>query len=188
MKLKNFQNTDFDRGTSKGVEIAWILCQALLFSTSLPGSGWRRKLLALFGAQVGQGVVIKPNVRIKFPWRLTLGADCWIGEDVWIDNLAWVSIGSNACVSQGAYLCTGSHDWSRSTFDLITKPIVISDQAWVGAFCKVAPGVTVATGSVCTMGSVVTKSTGEWEVWAGFPCKKLKERTYYPQGSSVGVI
>lgn len=179
MKLKNFQNTKFDRGAAKGLEIAWMICQSVLFSTSLPGSGWRRKLLALFGAQVGKGIVIKPNVRIKFPWKLALGDDCWIGENVWIDNLDWVSIGDNTCVSQGVYLCTGSHDWSKPTFDLITKPIVIGEQAWVGAFCKVAPGVTVASGSVCAMGSVVTKSTGEWEIWAGSPFQKLKDRPRY---------
>lgn len=175
MKLKSFQNPEFDRGASKSLELVWMICQSI-FSSSLPGSGWRCKLLALFGARVGLGVVIKPNVRIKFPWKLTLGDDCWIGENVWIDNLDWVSIGSNSCVSQGVYLCTGSHDWSKSTFDLITKPIVIEEQAWVGAFCKVAPGVTVASGSVCAMGSVMTKSTGEWEIWAGSPSRKIKDR------------
>jgi putative colanic acid biosynthesis acetyltransferase WcaF len=178
MKLKSFQNSEFDRGASRWRELVWVLCQALLFSTSVPGSGWRCKLLALFGARVGRGVVIKSGVRIKFPWRLTLGDDCWIGENVWIDNLDWVSMGSNSCVSQGVYLCTGSHDWSKSTFDLITKPIMIGEQVWVGAFCRVAPGVTVASGSVCAMGSVVTKSTGEWEVWAGNPFQRIKDRQH----------
>lgn len=176
MKLKNFQNPKFDRGASRQLELIWMICQTLLFSSFLPGSGWRVRLLALFGARVGNRVVIKPGVRVKFPWKLTLGDDCWIGENVWIDNLDSVSIGSNSCLSQGVYLCTGSHDWSKSTFDLITKPIVVEEQAWIGAFCKVAPGVTVASGSVCSMGSVVTKSTQEWEIWSGNPCRKLKDR------------
>ena len=176
MNLRSFDNSSFNRGAFAIKRTLWFVMHAILFSSSLPGSGWRVKLLVLFGAQVGNGVVIKPGVCIKFPWKLTLGNDCWIGENVWIDNLDGVSIGSNSCVSQGVYLCTGSHDWSKSTFDLITKPIVIGEQAWVGAFCRVAPGVTVASGSVCAMGSVVTKSTGEWEIWAGNPCQKLKDR------------
>lgn len=176
MKLKNFQNTEFDRGASKIRELFWMICQELFSSSFFPGSALRARLLSMFGAKVGRGVVIKPGVRIKFPWRLVLGDYCWIGENVWIDNLTWVTVGSNSCMSQGVYLCTGSHDWSKSTFDLITKPIVIGDQAWVGAFCKVAPGVTVANGSVCSIGSVVTKSTGEWEIWAGNPCIKIKNR------------
>lgn len=176
MRLRSFQNPEFDRGASRWRELSWMCLQSCLFSSFLPGSGWRVKLLSSFGAKVGKGVVIKPGVRIKFPWKLILGDDCWIGENVWIDNLDWVTIGSNSCLSQGVYLCTGSHDWSKSTFDLITKPILIGEQAWVGAFCKIAPGVTVASGSVCAMGSVVAKSTGEWEIWTGNPCRKLKDR------------
>lgn len=176
MNLRSFDNRSFNRGASAVRQFLWFVMGTILFSSSLPGSKWRCKMLALFGAQVGHGVVIKPGVRIKFPWKLILGADCWIGEDVWIDNLDLVSIGSNSCVSQGVYLCTGSHNWSKSTFDLITNSIVIGEQAWVGAFCRVAPGVTVSSGSVCAMGSVVTKSTGEWEIWAGNPCKKVKDR------------
>lgn len=176
MKLESFQNDRFDRGASRLQELLWVICQAMFFSSFLPGSTWRSVLLSIFGAKVGRRVVIKPGVRVKFPWRLILGNDCWIGENVWIDNLDWVTVGSNSCVSQGSYLCTGSHDSFKPTFDLISKPIFIDDQVWVGAFCKVAPGVTLARGSMFRMGSVITKSTGEWEIWGGNPCKKVKNR------------
>src|SRR5215831_12221797 len=95
----------------------WIVCAAwflvglpLLRCSVLPSSGLRRWLLRLFGAEIGEGAVIKPGVRVKYPWLLRIGRHCWIGEDCWIDNLAQVSLGSNVCLSQGAYLCTGSHD------------------------------------------------------------------------------
>ncbi|MBA4316357.1 MAG: colanic acid biosynthesis acetyltransferase WcaF [Alcaligenaceae bacterium] len=176
MKLKSFRNQEFDRGVSKLVELAWVVSQSVLFDSFLPGSWWRAKLLTWFGARVGRGVVIKPGVRIKFPWKLTIGDDCWIGEGVWIDNLDFVVLFEDTCISQGVYLCTGSHDWSKESFDLITKPIVIGPCAWVGAFCKVAPGVQIAFGSVCVMGSVVTRSTGEWEIWGGHPFEKIKSR------------
>lgn len=176
MNLESFNNTSFDRGASTVKQVFWLVVNETLLSSSLPGSAWRCWLLRVFGARIGRSVVIKSRVRIKFPWKLIVGNYSWIGENVWIDNLEWVKIGSNSCVSQGAYLCTGSHDWSKSSFNLIAKPIVIGEQAWVSAFCKVAPGVTIASGSVCVMGSVVTKSTREWEIWGGNPFGKLRDR------------
>lgn len=86
-------------------------------------SGVKVALLQAFGAKVGQRVRIKPGVRVKFPWRLTVGDHVWIGEDTWIDNLDEVTIESNVCISQGVYLCTGNHDWGHPHFALRTGPI-----------------------------------------------------------------
>jgi putative colanic acid biosynthesis acetyltransferase WcaF len=82
MRLDLFQNTKFDRGASRWTEATWIAVQAFLFSSWFPGSGWLVRLLRTFGAQVGRGVVIKPHVTVKFPWRLVLGDYVWIGERV----------------------------------------------------------------------------------------------------------
>lgn len=123
----------------------------------------------MFGARVGTGVVIKPHVRVKFPWRLSVGDHSWIGEGVWIDNLDEVSIGSHCCISQGAYLCTGNHRWDRGSFNLETTPIRIEDQSWVGAGACIGPGVTIAEGSVVTLGSRVVESTTAWSVNSGNP-------------------
>ena len=122
MRLDLYRNPHFPRGATRLTELVWIVLSGLLVASWLPGSGWRTFLLRLFGARIGQGVVIKPHVSIKFPWRLIVGNHVWIGERVWIDNLAEVAIGSNSCISQGAYLCTGSHDWSDSRFGLVTRP------------------------------------------------------------------
>lgn len=152
MRLDDYSNPDFDRGRSRLVEVLWIVCAGMLFSTWLPGSGWRRGLLKLFGASIGHGVVIKPRVRVKFPWKLVIGDFSWVGESVWIDNLDRVVIGSNCCISQGAYLCTGSHRWDKERFDLVTKPIQIDEQCWVGAMAHLAPGTHLQEGVVLTMG------------------------------------
>lgn len=152
-RLDLFENLHFDRGASKLTELMWIIVQAILFNSWLPGSGWRVFLLRAFGAQIGQGVVFKPYARVKFPWRLTVGDYAWIGEFVWIDNLARVTIRDHACISQGAYLCTGSHDWSDTRFALITRPIEIGQGAWVGARCNIAPGTIIEDGTILTMGA-----------------------------------
>ena len=134
MRLDKFKNPEFDRGASRFTEMLWIVLQGFLFSSWLPGSAWRRTLLRMFGARIGKGVVIKPRVNVKFPWRLVIGDFVWIGEQVWIDNLEMVTVGSHSCLSQGVYLCTGSHNWADPSFGLITQPIKIGEGCWVGAF------------------------------------------------------
>ena len=132
---------------------------------------------AFWGRKIGKGVRIKPGVRVKFPWRLSVGEHTWLGEDVWIDNLAEVEIGAHCCISQGAYLCTGSHDWSSDTFDLITKPIVIRDHAWIAARSTVAPGVTIGEGAVLGLGSMASGDLEPWSVYSECPAAAIKQRT-----------
>ena len=133
--------------------------------------------MRLFGARIGNGVDIKPRVRIKFPWKLTVGDDSWIGEGVWIDNLADVKIGSHCCISQAAYLCTGSHDWSKPGFDLITASIDIKDGSWICARSIVGPGVATGEGSVLALGSVATRDLAPWSVYSGVPAVRIKTRS-----------
>lgn len=159
----------------------WFFLGApLVRSWLLPFSPLKVGLLRLFGASVGRGVRIKPGVKVKFPWRLIVGDHSWLGEDLWIDNLAEVRIGSHCCLSQGVYLCTGSHDWSSDTFDLMTGPIVLEDHAWLGAKSIVAPGVTVGEGAVLSLGSVATGRLEPWKVYRGTPAVPTKERSVSP--------
>jgi putative colanic acid biosynthesis acetyltransferase WcaF len=158
------------------IEAIWILVSAALVASWLPGGAHRRALLRLFGAKIGRGVIIKPGVRIKFPWRLEIGDDSWLGEEVWIDNLDSVRIGANCCISQGAYICTGSHDWSSETFDLVAKSVQIKDGAWIAARATVGPGVVVGQGAVLALGSVATQPLRDWSVYRGSPAVFLKQR------------
>lgn len=171
----------FTRGRPAIVELLWIVIQALFVSSALPGSAHRRFLLRLFGASIGARVVLKPGIRVKFPWRLTIGDNSWIGEHAWIDNLAQVSIAANCCVSQGAYLCTGSHDWTRPGFDLITGPIALEPGAWVAARACVGPNVTIGRGAVLGLGSTATRDLNPWTVYAGIPAAAVRTRTITPQ-------
>jgi putative colanic acid biosynthesis acetyltransferase WcaF len=132
--------------------------------------------LRIFGAKIGLGVVIKPSVRVKYPWRLEIGDYCWIGEEAWIDNLEAVRIEANVCVSQGVYLCTGNHDWTDPFFRLITAPILICEGAWIGAKAILCPGVQVGAGAVAAAGSVVTKSMDAYTIYAGNPARAIQRR------------
>ena len=177
--LSTFDNSWYSPGRGRITTALWFFFGLPLIRSSInPSSSLRRFLLRLFGARVGPGVVIKPGVRVKYPWRLTVGADSWIGEDCWIDNLEQVTIGSNACLSQGAYLCTGNHDWSDSAFGLMTKPITIGDGAWIGAMSVIGPGVVLGQCAVALVGSVVTSSIPAFEMHAGAPARLTRTRKF----------
>lgn len=165
MKLASFTSRDFDRGASRLREAAWLIVSGLLVESWLPGSGWRCGLLRRFGATIGARVTIKPRVRVKFPWRLHVADDVWIGEAVWIDNLAPVTIDHDVCISQGAYLCTGSHDWTSPTFDLIVRPIEVANHAWIGAMARLAPGTRVGEGAVVSMGAMVSGDLDPYRIY-----------------------
>jgi putative colanic acid biosynthesis acetyltransferase WcaF len=182
MQLDIYENSKFDRGASRIKEILWLFCGGLLVTSWIPGSAWRINLLRLFGAQIGRGVVIKQKFRVTFPWRMVVGDYCWIGEGVWFDNLSEIRLGSHVCISQGAYLCTGSHDWSKQGFDLIVKPINIESQSWISAMSKVGPGVTIGEGVVLMLGSVATQTLLPWSVYGGNPATEIKKRSISNQG------
>ena len=126
VNLETFSTYNFNKGANKLKIVIWYFVNALFVRASWnPFMGIKVFFLKLFGAKIGKGLVIKNNVNIKFPWKLTLGNDVWLGENAWIDNLDEVIIGNNVCISQGALLLTGNHDYTLSTFDYRNAPIII---------------------------------------------------------------
>ncbi len=157
--------------------ILWMTTGQLLLNMHFPfPSAVKRGILRLFGAQIGTGVVIKPCVNIKYPWFLKVGDYSWIGEKVWIDNLTYVTIGSNCCVSQGAYLLTGNHNFTKKTFDLLIKPVTLKEGVWIGAKAVVGPGVTCHSHAVLTVNSFASKDLDEFGIYQGNPANKIKTR------------
>jgi putative colanic acid biosynthesis acetyltransferase WcaF len=177
VRLSAFHNEWYKPGRPLLVQAAWFFAGLLILrSPLLPSSALRRVLLRMFGARLGKRTVIKPGVRVKYPWLLEIGDDCWIGEDCWVDNLAPVRLGSDVCISQGAYLCTGNHDWSDPAFGLIVRPIEIGNGAWVGAKAVLGPGATVGECAVVAVGSVVTGHVPAFEIHGGNPARFLRRR------------
>ncbi|NJM99042.1 MAG: colanic acid biosynthesis acetyltransferase WcaF [Phormidesmis sp. RL_2_1] len=173
--------SSYNAGASFLAQLLWFyIGSPLLMAYWLPFSGLKVRILRLFGAAIGAGVRIKPGVRVKFPWRLSVGDSCWLGENVWIDNLAPVVLDHNVCLSQGVYLCTGNHDWSKPTFDLRTGAIRIEHSAWIGAKAVVGPKVTVGEGAVLSLGSVASASLACWTIYAGNPAQPIKKRHISP--------
>lgn len=177
--LSLFENNHFDKGAGKVKWFLWLLVSFLLLKPSwIPIMGIKIFILKLFGATIGKGLVIKPSVNIKFPWKLAIGDDVWIGENVWIDNLDEVIIGNDVCISQGALLLTGNHDYTIPTFDYKNAPITLEDGVWIGAKSVVCPGVVCKSHSILAVGSTATKNLEPYTIYQGNPAKEVRKRIF----------
>jgi putative colanic acid biosynthesis acetyltransferase WcaF len=174
--LSKFSNNWYKPGAGIVKRALWYWVNLVFFKSAFPFYGVKKALLKLFGAKVGTGFVIKPFVNIKYPWNLIIENNVWIGEEVWIDNLALVTLKSNSCVSQGALLLCGNHNYKKTTFDLIVGEIILEEGAWAGAKSIVCGGVTVGSHSVLTAGSTATQSIEEYFIYQGNPAVKVKPR------------
>ena len=150
-----------------------------VFARPLPrsiGSGWKRFLLRLFGAKIASAAIVYSTAKVYYPPNLVMGRYACLASDVDCYNVAPIYIGANTTISQGAYLCTASHDITDPLNPLITAPITIEDQAWVAAGAFVGMGVTVGQGAVVGARAAVFKSVEPWTVVGGNPAKFIKKR------------
>ncbi|PRY88362.1 WcaF family extracellular polysaccharide biosynthesis acetyltransferase [Mongoliibacter ruber] len=176
ISLIKFDNSFYKPG-SKVKILLWYLVNMFFFKSSfIFPSKFKTRILRIFGASVGKNVLIKPNVNIKYPWFLEIGDNVWIGEQVWIDNLAMVSISDNVCISQGAMLLCGNHNYKKETFDLIIGEILLEEGVWIGAKAVVCPGVKCFSHSILTVGSVATTNLNPYSIYQGNPALKIRER------------
>jgi putative colanic acid biosynthesis acetyltransferase WcaF len=157
----------------------WLAVQATVFRWSpRPCHGFRARLLRLFGAEIPEPgkVVVFPTARITFPWRLALEPRAMVGPAVTLYNLAPIRLRRGANLSQNCHLCAGTHDFTRWSMPLVTRPITVGENAWLGADVFVGPGVTI--GELCVVGarSVVVRDLPPRTVCVGHPCRPIKPR------------
>jgi putative colanic acid biosynthesis acetyltransferase WcaF len=156
--------------------ILWALIKPLFRFSPRICFGWRRFLLRLFGARVGQAVHIYSSANIYLPWNLEIDDWSSIGEWALIYNLGPVRIGSNVTISQRAHLCAGTHDYRDPALPLLKPPILIGNQAWICADAFVGPGVTVGEGAVVGARAVAVRDVEAWAIVAGNPARVVNRR------------
>ena len=177
VNLGQYDNRGYTPGAGLLRRTLWYCVNAIVFHTWLiPVSVLKKRLLVAFGANIGTGFVIKPRVNIKYPWHLTVADHVWLGEGVWIDNLAPVSLGSNVCLSQDAYLLTGNHDYKDEAFGLVVAEIAIESGVWIAARSVVCPGVRVGEHAIVAVGSVLVKDAEPFGIYQGNPAKLVRKR------------
>jgi len=176
VQLNTYNNDHFNPGAGRLKRACWHVVNAIFFNSFFHFYGLKVFLLKLFGAEVGVNVLIKPYVNIKYPWNLIIGNHVWIGENVWIDSLEKVQIGNDVCLSQGALLLCGNHDYKKSTFDLITGTIILEDGVWIGAKSIVCGGVICHSHSVLSVNSVAARNLDAYTIYKGNPAAPIKER------------
>ena len=175
MQLEGYTTGAFERGAPRWKEALWVAVKCAFFQTSWPWpSALRVALLRAFGATIGQDVTIRAQVNVTFPWRLTVGDHVWFGEEVVVLSLAPVTIESHVCLSQKAFLCTGSHEFRSEMFELIVKPITVRERSWVAAQVFIAPGVEIGPGSMVAAGSIVLENVPPKSLVRGNPAVVMK--------------
>jgi len=178
-RLDKFQLPENFRGRSAFVVQLWWLVQDTIFAWSPQFLyAWRRFLLRLFGASIGLDVLIRPTVRVTFPWKLSVGDYSWIGDHVELYTLGEINIGAHCVISQRSYLCTGSHDYSKPGFDIFARPIHIADQVWLAGDVFIAPGVTIGEGTLVGLRSTVFSDLPAGMICFGNPAEPIKPRPH----------
>ncbi|MBV9997022.1 MAG: hypothetical protein JO127_17605 [Caulobacteraceae bacterium] len=157
--------------------LVWSLAWASLGTwTPAPLHGWRRLLVRLFGGKIAPTAHIYGGVRIWYPPNLSMAAHACLAAGVDCYCMDEISLGEHALVSQGAFLCAGTHDITDPEFPLITAPIRIGAEAWIAAEAFVGPGVTVGEGAVLAARAVSVRDLEPWTVYAGNPARPVKQR------------
>jgi putative colanic acid biosynthesis acetyltransferase WcaF len=177
VNLSKFDNSWYNPGRSLITRILWYFVNALFLQSALnPSSLLKIFFLKIFGAKIGNGVILKPSINVKYPWNLEIGDYSWVGEKTWLDSLGKIRIGNNCCISQGTYFCSGNLDWTDTSFGLIVKSITLEDGVWVGARVTVLPGVTIKENSFIAAGSVLSKDTEPYMIYVGNPALPVRKR------------
>lgn len=183
MKKLNYDARAVDGGST--YSLRHIVCRAiwsivwLVFASWTPRffHPWRRFLLVKFGASMGKRSDVRGSARVWYPPNLTMEDGALVAGNVKLYNMGKLVIAEGALVSQYAYICGGTHDYTKKDFPLVTKDIYIGPSAWVAAEAFIGPGVQIGEGAVIGARAVCLRDVPPWVVCAGNPANVIKERT-----------
>ncbi len=172
-----------DLASASGEHVAWdrpriVIYVWAVFELLFVTNAWqisskiRVRVLRLFGAEIGDGVIFRPRTRVKFPWKLHIGARSWIGEGVWFHNQDHIFVGHDVVISQETLLTTGSHAHRRD-MALITKPIHVDTGAWLASRCIVLGGSHVGRSALVSPLTVVSGIVAPNTVVSGAPSRQV---------------
>ena len=139
-------------------------------------------MLRLFGAQIGNNCLIRPSVRVTYPWKVKVGSNVWIGDHAELYSLGEIEIGDDVVISQRSYICAATHEAGKASFDMIDRKVTLEDQVWLATDVFVAPGVTVGRGALVGARSSVFNNIKPGLICVGSPATPVKDRPYELKG------
>lgn len=167
----------------KAIVYLWGIVEILFITNPWQvSSGLRSLALRVFGAEIGSGVVFRPRTRVRFPWKLHIGNNCWIGEGVWFHNQDHIYVEHDVTISQETFVTTGSHAHRRD-MALLTKPVHIGAGAWITSRCIVLGGTHIGRSALVAPGTVVAGEVPENTIW-GSPVAAASLGRRFDFGSS----
>ena len=163
-------------------EYAWLLFCSW---TPKPANRWRVFWLKLFGAKIFGRPFVHQRTRIQIPWNLILHDRAALGDRTNVYSLGIIEVHEHATVAQEVYLCTGSHAFDMASMNLITSPIIIGANVFIGARSFIMPGVTIGESAVIGACSLVTKNMPGGYICSGHPCKPVRMRINHVAGDTI---
>lgn len=157
--------------------------QGLVKYIALPGFEKLRPFLYRpFFKYLGQNITIQEGCTFKYPDQIVIEDFAKIGQDCFIVGLGGLQIGKYLLMGAGTKIVTTMHEYKNIEVPmyrqgLITKPIRIEDDVWLGFNVMVLPGTKIGKGSIIGTSAVVTgKDIPEFSIVAGIPAKVIKSR------------
>lgn len=115
-------------------------------------------------------------IHINYGPGVSFGSDCFLNFGCTLLALGGITIEDDVFIGPHCVLATEYHPEQPSQrHTLLTKPIVIKQNAWLGANVTVLAGVTIGRNAIVAAGSVVTKDVPDNSVVAGAPARVIRE-------------
>jgi putative colanic acid biosynthesis acetyltransferase WcaF len=170
----------YDKGRGVLAQALWVGLQGTIFTRVWCPNRLRIALLRAFGAQIGDGVLIRHRVRIQWPWNLTVGDNSWVGSDVELYNLDHITIGNDVWTGHHVYITDQNHGYENVALPISQqsqpeRAVVIGDETWLGYGSVVLPGVTIGKHVVIGANSVVTRDIPDYSVAVGSPARVVRK-------------
>lgn len=141
----------------------------------------RANFYGFFIKKMGKSVRFMHNVRILDPQRVSIGDYTYVNHNTDIYGQGGVTIGKYVLIGQNCNIMSVNHAFSDykkpiALQGIITGPIRIEDDVWIGANVTVLPNVVIHKGAIIGSNAVVTKDVEAYSIVGGVPAKFIKYR------------
>lgn len=145
-------------------------------NSSDTSNGVRGILSQIIGNEVDKSTILFPPFYTNFGKFTTIGKEVFINHACSFLDMGGITIEDNVLIGPKVNLITESHPINpNDRRALVTKPITIKKNVWIGAGATILPGVTIGKNAIVAAGAVVTKDVPNDVIVGGVPAKLIKQ-------------